>query len=111
MQAQPGRISIRFAGPADAGDLRRLAELDSAAASSGDALVAEVDGRVRAALPVAGGRVIADPFEPSAELASLLELRARQLRADRGASGAAASAARHPLRALAHALPPHWGHA
>lgn len=105
MHAEPQRISIRFAGPADQEDVRRLALLDSAARSDGDALVAEVDGQIRAALPLARGRVIADPFEPSAELASLLELRARQL------SGARPSAARRPLRALAHAVPVHWRHA
>jgi hypothetical protein len=73
-------ISIRLAAPADADAVRDLALLDSAHPASGDALVAEVDGHIRAALPLTGDRVIADPFEPTAELASLLELRARQLR-------------------------------
>jgi hypothetical protein len=105
MHAQPGRISIRFAGPADHEDVRRLALLDSAGSAAGDALVAEVDGQVRAALLLQHGRVIADPFEPSAELSSLLELRARQL------IPARESALRRPLRALAHAVPVHWRHA
>lgn len=74
-------ISIRMAAPADADAVRDLALLDSAHPGRGDALVAEVDGRIQAALPLEGDRVIADPFEPTAELATLLELRARQLRA------------------------------
>jgi hypothetical protein len=73
-------IAIRMAAPADADAVRELALLDSAHPAGGDALVAEVDGEIRAALPLAGERVIADPFEPTAELATLLELRARQLR-------------------------------
>jgi hypothetical protein len=103
MYAEPEGISIRFAGPADDEDVRRLAQLDSAGRIGGDALVAEVDGHIRAALPLQGGRVIADPFEPTAELASLLELRARQLVPRRGP--------RRPLDALAHAAPFHWRHA
>jgi hypothetical protein len=105
MHAEPQDISIRFAGPADHEDVRRLALLDSAGRSEGDTLVAEVDGRIRAALPLQRGRVIADPFEPSAELASLLQLRARQL------APAREHVSVHPLRALAHAVPVHWRHA
>jgi hypothetical protein len=99
MHAQPRDIAIRFAAPADRAEVERLAQLDSAGRVDGDALVALVDGRIRAALPLARGRVIADPFEPSAELASLLRLRARQLHLDAGRRE------RTPLRALAHALP------
>ena len=75
-----GRLTIRRAGAADMGALALLASLDSASAPSGPALVAERDGRMVAALPFEGGRAIADPFEPTAEIISLLELRARQLR-------------------------------
>ena len=105
MHAEPQGISIRFAGPADHEAVRRLAQLDSAARSDGDTLVAEVDGQILAALPLERGRVIADPFEPSAELASLLELRARQLGLAR------VPAARRPFQALAHAVPVLWRHA
>lgn len=84
MSAESTGISIRFAGPADQEDVRRLALLDSARVGDGDALVAEVDGRIEAALPLDGGRPIADPFVPSAELVTLLELRARQLEGERG---------------------------
>jgi hypothetical protein len=80
MHALPTDISIRFAAPTDADEVRRLAQLDSAGSPHGETLVAEVDGHIRAALPLTGDHAIADPFEPSAELVSLLELRARQLR-------------------------------
>ena len=96
MYADGNGISIRLAVPADGEAVERLAQLDSAHTAGGETLVAEVDGRIAAALPLARGRVIADPFEPSAELASLLELRARQLLAE-------ASRRRAP-RARLHAL-------
>jgi hypothetical protein len=73
-------VTIRVAAPADAGALARLAELDSRTAPAGYVLVAEVDGVLRAAVPVGGGESVADPFHPTAALTSLLELRARQLR-------------------------------
>lgn len=59
--------------------IERLAELDSARTPSGPLLVAAIDGRLLAALPVAGGRAIADPFARTAELVALLELRVAQL--------------------------------
>jgi hypothetical protein len=80
MQAQSHGISIRLAAPADADEVRRLALLDSAHPEGGEALVAEVDGRIRAALPLTSDHPIADPFQPTAELVTLLRLRARQLR-------------------------------
>jgi hypothetical protein len=81
MQADSHAIAIRFAASGDADAMQRLALLDSSAPARGETLVAEVDGRIQAALPLTSDHVIADPFEPTAELASLLELRARQLRA------------------------------
>jgi hypothetical protein len=73
-------VRIRHAGEADAERLRRLAELDSARVPTGPTLVAEHDGMLLAALPLAGGRPLADPFVPSADFVKLLELRASQLR-------------------------------
>lgn len=73
------RVTLRYAGAADASALRRLAELDSASAPQGAALVAEVDGRLRAALPLDGGVPIADPLHRGAELIELLRVRAGQL--------------------------------
>src|SRR5438552_14820923 len=74
------RVTLRYSSAADAERLRLLAELDTAEAPSGPALVAEVDGRLRAALPLDGGAPLADPFHRGAELIELLRLRAGQLR-------------------------------
>ena len=73
-------VTIRVAAPADDEALARLAELDSRPAPAGYVLVAEVGGELRAAVSVAGGEPVADPFHPTAALTSLLALRARQLR-------------------------------
>ena len=72
-------ITVRRAASADRGDLARLAALDSASPPTGPVLVAEADSRMIAALPIGSGRPIADPFEPTAEVVALLELRAAQL--------------------------------
>ncbi len=73
------RVTLRYSSAADRESLRRLAELDSAVAPSGGALVAEVDGRLRAALPLDGSPSIADPFHRGRDLVDLLRLRAAQL--------------------------------
>ncbi len=73
------RVTLRYASAADADRLRALAELDHGRAPSGPSLVAEVDGRLRAALPLDGGAPIADPSHRGAELVELLRLRASQL--------------------------------
>jgi hypothetical protein len=65
-------ITIRTSRETDAGELLRLAALDSAEPIRGDALLAEVNGRLRAALPLSGGQPIADPFARSAEVVTLL---------------------------------------
>jgi hypothetical protein len=72
-------ITVRLSRPADESGLARLAALDSARPLRGPALVAEADSRLLAALPLGSGRPIADPFEPTAEIVTLLELRKRQL--------------------------------
>ena len=74
------RVTLRYAVASDSDNLRRLAELDSATAPAGTTLVAEVDGQLRAALPLDGSGPIADPFHRGAELVELLRMRARQLR-------------------------------
>ena len=76
------RVTLRYASAADAERLQLLAELDTASAPSGPMLVAEVDGRLRAALPLDGGTSIADPSHRGAELLELLRIRAAQLRRD-----------------------------
>lgn len=75
-------VTLRCAEAADAAALKRLAELDSAAQLSGPVLlVADRDGVLLAAMALASGRVIADPFRPTAALVELLRARERQLRA------------------------------
>jgi hypothetical protein len=74
------RVTLRWAGAADRVGLGVLAELDSAEAPCGPTLVAEVDGRLRAALPLDGSAPLADPFHRGSELIELLRLRAWQLR-------------------------------
>lgn len=73
------RVTLRFAAAADADRLRRLADLTATAPPSGPALVAEIDGRLRAALPLDGGPSISDPLHRGVELVELLRLRALQL--------------------------------
>lgn len=73
-------LTIRLAVRADGTALGRLSQLDSAPAPKPvPMLVAEVGGELRAALPLDGGRAIADPFRPTAELVAILAERAGQL--------------------------------
>src|SRR4051794_27288857 len=76
---QNDNIAIRSAGAADEGALRRLASLDSADTLSLPALLAEVDGEPRAALSIADGKSVAAPFAPTADLVTLLRMRASLL--------------------------------
>ena len=80
MTAHTDDFMIREAGPADTAAVRGLAELDGARAPSGRLLVAEADGELVAAVPLAGGPAIADPFRHTTAIVSLLGLRAAQLR-------------------------------
>ena len=72
-------LTVRTAVASDLSELARLAALDSASPPRGPALVAEADSRMLAALPLGSGRPIADPFERTAELVQLLELRRSQI--------------------------------
>ena len=91
-------LTIRIAYPDDRAALERLATLDARPLPAEPLLVAEVDGELRAALPLAGGGAIADPFRPTAPLVSLLGLRAAQIRATEAeATRAAGSAHAAPL--------------
>ena len=74
-------IVIRRAGAADVRVLARLAALDSAAIPGTDSLIAERDGVAVAALDLTDGRVVADPFERTADVVELLRVRAGRLRA------------------------------
>ena len=87
-------IVIRPARQDDEPALLRLAALDSAAALRGEVLVADVDGRIEAALSLRDTRAIADPFRHTADLVELLHTRARLM----GAAGATNRHGRHTLR-------------
>jgi hypothetical protein len=90
------QVVVRHSQPTDSHELAKLAALDSARVPEGPALVAESDARILAALPIGCGRAIADPFEPTAELVALLELRREQLRREK--------AQRRPRRSRLRAL-------
>ena len=79
MNSLPEHIIIRGARPTDAAALERLAALDSRHVPSGELLVAESDGELRAALSVEDGAYIADPFQRTAGLIALLDMRAAGL--------------------------------
>ena len=86
-------VTLRLATLLDSPAVERVAALDEAAVPGGPLLVAEVDGRIRAVLGLAGGRLVADPFFPSASLAPLLRARAAQLSAQPAAPVPTAAAA------------------
>jgi hypothetical protein len=66
-------VTIKLSTEADGERIRRLAELDSKRPPHGDVLLAEVEGRLLAAIGM-DGTVIADPFERTAPLVKLLRL-------------------------------------
>jgi hypothetical protein len=63
----------------DEATIKRLAQLDSADPIAGDALIAERDGKALAAVSMADGRVIADPFERTERVAQVLRMRRRAI--------------------------------
>jgi hypothetical protein len=71
-------ITITHSTPADRQDVWRLALLDDRRAPVGPALLAYVDGELRAAVGLVDGQAIADPFHPTAELVEILRFQARQ---------------------------------
>ena len=73
-------VAIRQAGPADANDLKVLAQLEGRPFPAGPTLVALQEGAVRAALPLDGAAPLADPFRRTAEIVELLIAERRQLR-------------------------------
>jgi hypothetical protein len=91
MSTHDDTVTIRRAAPSDAPALRRLALLDGVPRPlGGPVLVAEAGGVPRAALALADGRAVADPFHPTAQLVDLLRTRAALL----------TETGRHGLRAL-----------
>ena len=76
-------VTIRYAFADDAYALAKLAELDSSPQPAQPILLAEVDGTLWAALSMADGAVIADPFRRTRPLIELLAARAAQLSGSR----------------------------
>ena len=72
-------VTIRFCGPADERALRWLARRDTARPLEGTILAAMVEDEPLAALCLETGRVVADPFSPTAGLVDVLRARAAQL--------------------------------
>ena len=73
-------ITLRVSEPADGDALRRLAERDSAEVPRAPHLLAIRDGVLEAAISLAGGAIIADPFRHTADSRELLRLAAERAR-------------------------------
>jgi hypothetical protein len=71
-------ITITHSTEADVPSVQRLAALDDRRPPHGPALLAYVDGELRAAVGLLDGKAVADPFQHTAELVELLRLQARQ---------------------------------
>jgi hypothetical protein len=72
-------ITLRLSRSSSDPSIERLAALESRKAAKGAHLVAEVDGEVVAALSLARGEFLGDPFRPTAHLLPLMRRRAAQL--------------------------------
>ena|SRR5215217_5316641 len=83
-------ITIRFVPRHERQALARLAKLDSREVPDAPFVVAEVDEEIVAAVATEGDpATLADPFRPTAQIVSLLEIQARGLRGRRRRSLAA----------------------
>ena len=73
-------VELRLCRIADDPELDRLAALAERPLPHGRLVIAATGGQIVAALPLAGGPALRDPFARTAHLMPLLELRAEQLR-------------------------------
>jgi hypothetical protein len=73
-------IELRLCKAADDPAIDRLAALSEVPVPFGRLVVALLDGKLVAALPLSGGDVLRDPFVKTSHLVHLLELRSEQLR-------------------------------
>ncbi|HEX2129135.1 MAG TPA: hypothetical protein VHF58_07950 [Solirubrobacterales bacterium] len=71
-------VTIRLATDSDRSQLQRLAERDTRALPDGQLLVAERGGAIDAALSLATGEAVADPFKRTVELVELLQAHAER---------------------------------
>ncbi|MBV8946780.1 MAG: hypothetical protein JO286_01220 [Solirubrobacterales bacterium] len=72
-------LALRVAQADEDPVVRRLADLDDSRPLTGQVLLALVDGEAVAAASLGDGRVVANPFRPTADTVTLLSLRASQL--------------------------------
>jgi hypothetical protein len=72
-------IALRLCRVDDERALARLAALEERPVPEGRLVIAELDGRIVAALPLDGGPALRDPFVRTAHLQSLLEVRVARL--------------------------------
>ena len=94
-------VTIRCARERDGAALARIAELDSTSAPLEPVLVAEAAGELVAAISLADGTVVANPFRPTADVVELLRARERQYRGGSRRRRSRAPLARRLLRAVA----------
>jgi hypothetical protein len=76
---QPVRTAIQLRLCACRDELERLAALSERTVKGGDWIVADVDGVVVAAVSVEDGNTVYDPFRPTSQALSLLQLRRKQV--------------------------------
>jgi hypothetical protein len=76
---QPVRTAIQLRLSACRDELERLAALSERPLHDGDWLVAEIDGVPVAAVSVDDGTTVYDPFKPTSQIVSLLQLRRKQV--------------------------------
>ena len=77
----PAHYVIRPATIDDADAISRLAALDSARAPEAPLIIGELGGAPAAALSLADGRSVSNPFERTSQLMSYMRIRARALKA------------------------------
>jgi hypothetical protein len=70
-------ITITHSVESDADAIRRLALLDDRRPPHGPALLAYVNGELRAAVGILDGQAVADPFHRTADIVEMLRLEAR----------------------------------
>jgi len=73
-------LTLRLAAGDDGVALDRLAQLDSRPLPPGPHLLGERDGRLEAAISLATGQLVADPFRRTAEVCELLRCYAGDMR-------------------------------
>lgn len=76
---QPVRTAIQLRLSACRDELERLAALSERPLHDGDWIVADLDGVPVAAVSVEDGTTVYDPFKPTSQVVSLLELRRKQV--------------------------------